>query len=44
MGKFKNGHAGYWLGKNKPHSVETKEKIRKSLLGHKVSEEIHRKP
>jgi hypothetical protein len=36
---FDKGHKGYWLGKKKPHTKETKEKIRKSLLGHKLSEE-----
>jgi thymidylate synthase (FAD) len=43
MGKFKKGHIGYWLGKNRSHSIETKQKIRKALLGHKVSEETKKR-
>ena len=43
MPKFKKGHKGYWLGKKKPHTEETKEKIRASLIGHPVSEETRKK-
>jgi hypothetical protein len=32
--EFKKGHKGYWLGKNKPHTQETKDKISNSLLNH----------
>jgi hypothetical protein len=43
MAKFGKGHKGYWLGKKKPHSKETIEKIKKSLIGHFVSEETKKK-
>ena len=37
---YKKGHRGYWLGKKKPLKQETKDKIRKTLMGHKVSEKV----
>jgi len=41
---FKKGHIGYWLGKKKtPLSKVTRDKIRKTLLGHYVSEETRKK-
>jgi len=43
MAKFKKGHKGYWLGKKKPISKRTKEKIRKKLIGHFVSLEVRKK-
>jgi len=33
-------HHRYWLGKKKPHSQVTKDKIRKTLMGHSVSEKV----
>ncbi len=42
MGKFKKGHIGYWLGKRKPISQETRKKISQTLMGHSVSERVKR--
>lgn len=38
MGKYIKGQEGYWLGKRKPISQETRDKISKTLMGHAVSE------
>ena len=43
MGKFQKGHRGFWLGKKKPHTQKTKDKIREALLGHSVSAETREK-
>lgn len=39
-GGFKKGHIGYWRGKKKPMSEETKKKISKALMGHHISEKV----
>jgi hypothetical protein len=42
--KVKENHAHYWLGKRRgPRNNEVKEKIRKKLIGHPVSQETRRK-
>lgn len=43
MANFKKGHKGYWLGRKKPHSKETKNKISKAHIGKKHSKETKRK-
>ena len=36
------GRQGYWLGKKKPQTEETKAKISKTLMGHSVSEKVRK--
>ena len=37
-----NKKRGYWFGKKKPQSEDTKKKISRTLMGHKISEKVRK--